>query len=345
MKKLLILMMLVSGLSFAKEGGNGGGAFVCRNNSGEIISAELVDLYEANAQYGLNVKKSSRLTLDEQIDLASFRIRNASSEFYSNLEPHLVKIREIIQVVANAKLENTNDFDILISPKSCQGGKVKFEQLANYTNEGQLIIDKEIWSILPTTDKAALYLHESIYSLLRTEDKVVTSRRARQITAYAFSNPSKSSFEELLGSAIISGVYKCESPGATFIIDSEYPLLGEKKPTYLLSTGWCFTELHTCSVEWDYEIRLKANNINLLNGEVSAQITHYNGEYKTLSGGRGILKRLADGTVILEFDSASPPLIGGKYDQSQVKSSLVNPRWWYREKFSGCRRTRSIKRN
>jgi hypothetical protein len=335
-----LLAMALSLATHAGQGGNGGGAFVCRNSAGKILSSQLVDLYEAEAQYGLTVKRDSRLTVDEQLDLAAFRIQSSSNDFYLKLDSHINEVRQILRIVPNAKLENTQDFDIVVSPKTCNGGKVGFEQLANYTDEGQLIVDEEIWKTLPATDKAALYLHEAIYSYLRKEDMVITSKRARQITGYSFSNPSKSDFKLLLDTVILSGHYLCDGTLNEFEITAELPSFGDKLPVYLVRANLCATGMFgLCGVTWFHELKMKEMSTNQYQGTVTAVVKKYT-EMKNLNGGTGAARRLSNGTLTLEMSWAGPqPYADGSFYKPQIEQSLESPRWWYMNKFTGCKRT------
>lgn len=255
----------------------------------------------------------------------------------------------------NAKLENTRDFDILVSPKTCTGGIVTFEQLANYTDEGQLFIDEEIWNSLPTTDKAALYIHEAVYSYLRKEDKVITSKRARQITGYAFANPSKNSFKLLLDTAILSDEYKCtEKPliyndvDTNFRIVAELPTMGGVSPLYRLEADVCTTHLCGNGMSWYHKTRLKEVSNGEFQGPLTAtlrrHISYSNYDFNTLPGGEGFLRRLSDGTLEAELSWAVPPQIGtgifGNLDINQ--NNFYEPKWFKAENFVDCKRTGAI---
>ncbi len=347
---LLILPFLVSTQAKAdNERGNGGGAFVCRNSLGKIISSEtmLVDLYEASAKFDLTVKRERRLTLDEQIDLAAFRIQTIDNNFYLQLAPHLEKVRQILRVVSNAQLENTNDFDIRVSPKTCLGGKIKFEQLANYTEEGQLLVDEDIWKFLRTTDKAALYIHEAVYSYLRSVDMVITSKRARQITAYTFSNPSRDAFKLLLSAAILTGIYECQSDLhiGIFSIAAESPTFGEKIPTYVLRADISAIGgyLGINRTHYWHDLKLKEVSYEEYKGDVVASIKHGT-VFKTLNGGHGSARRVVDGSLIVEMNWAAPFVDPqGQFDNLQVTQSIEMPSWWYVKKFINCKRTGGVK--
>jgi hypothetical protein len=185
---LACLCMMTSFSSFAGgDAGNGGGAFVCRNTNNEILSAELVDFYEGKTEYHLSIKQTN-LEVESQLNKAVLKYISSVPVKASEILESIEQVQKIMHVVSNARLENTNDFNLRVSPKSCLGGFVKFEQLANFTNDGQLMVDQEIYEALSNTDKAGLVLHEAAYLLARKWRDVVSSREARRLTAHLFSN-------------------------------------------------------------------------------------------------------------------------------------------------------------
>ena len=63
----------------------------------------------------------------------------------------------------------------------------KIEQLANYVNDQEILVDGAIWKALDLTNQAALIVHESLYKFLRSFGDT-DSRRTRRIVAYLFSD-------------------------------------------------------------------------------------------------------------------------------------------------------------
>jgi hypothetical protein len=188
MKKLFIGLVAVLSLSaFAKEGGNGGGAFVCRDSKGIIISAELVDFVEGRAEYGLTIPKNEK-AIEDQINRAINRMLIGAPRLAAELQTSVDEVKDIMNISFEVELENTNDFNLRIKPRDCTGGKFRFEQLANYTDDGRLVIDGTIYNKLPTTDKAALIVHEAAYLLARKWQDAISSREARRLTAHLFSS-------------------------------------------------------------------------------------------------------------------------------------------------------------
>lgn len=183
----LLLTMLLSHQVMARgEKGHGGGAFVCRNANGGIISAELVDFYEGKTEYNLAIKQSPS-EIEDQVNRAVMKYMSATggnNEFLQSVQD----VQAIMNIASNAVLENTNDFNLRVAPKTCVGGKITFEQLANYTDDGKLTVDQEIYDTLSNTAKAGLIIHEASYLLARKWHDSLSSREARRLTAYLFSS-------------------------------------------------------------------------------------------------------------------------------------------------------------
>lgn len=162
--------------------GGGGNAVVCRNQAGEIESAEALDLFEAASMYSLNIQKTS-IPMAEQIEKA-LQVVPASSRLtlatYTSIVQEKMKILPL-----GTKLEKINDSYEVVLPSRCQ-----VEQLARFYSQDRILVNGEIWAKLGETDRAALVLHEAVYAtnrLMGAKD----SRRSRHIVAYLF-DPSTS---------------------------------------------------------------------------------------------------------------------------------------------------------
>ena len=217
-----VFISLMSMTAMAKEGGNGGGAFVCRDTKGKILSAELVDFYEGTSEYKLLIKKSG-LSIEDQVNKAIVKYIAVSAATTQEFMESVETVQQLMNVVPNAKLENTNDFELRVSPKSCTGGKVKFEQLANYTDDEKLTVDQEIYGALSETDKAGLVIHEASYLLARKWHDVVSSREARRLTAHLFSTmPSASIPKDVLAMKLIDANSNKKWLCSSLVVGAEY---------------------------------------------------------------------------------------------------------------------------
>ena len=187
MYKNTILAVLVA-LSFsaiAGDKGNGGYSVVCRNDDGTIASAELLDIYEGRLIHNLNYTNNS-LTVAALLSAAQYKVlteKSFSDKF----------IREIRSIHSNLVfipegnvLESTEDALPSIKKKDCQ-----FEQLANYTDNGEIIVTQEIYDHLDNLNKAALVVHEAVYAIRRKALGESTSVASRKLTAYLMADKLK----------------------------------------------------------------------------------------------------------------------------------------------------------
>lgn len=177
--KILFLTLLMTTLSYAGDKGNGGYSIVCRDNeNGPITSAELLDVYEGRVLFKRNFQVDQNSVAD-LINIAREKV-STFGYFSSKLDKEISLIeKNIIFIPAGNELEPTDDAFPPIRKKGC-----KFEQLANYTNSGEVLISSEIYDELDNINKAALVIHEAIYSIRRKALGETTSQNTRRLVAH-----------------------------------------------------------------------------------------------------------------------------------------------------------------
>lgn len=183
MKYLFFSVVLIPFLAFATGGVDGGGgkSVVCRDKAGDIVTAELLDLYEGRVQYGLVIESSSDSVL-VQMENAIKRIAKGRGLKFQEVvlfAGDYVNTNKTI-LPAGTGLRSVNDSHHVIIPKDC-----RVEQLAHFTSQNQILIDGEIWNKLDDTNKAALLVHEALYKEFRNYG-AKNSLRVRSYVAYAF---------------------------------------------------------------------------------------------------------------------------------------------------------------
>lgn len=177
---IAILTLFFCGRLFAGAvSGGGGKAIVCRNESNQILSAELLDIYEAKLLWGHSIKESTD-SYQEQVETA-LQVLPTSNR------GQIVKYLNIVQnrmkfLPEGTALSPVNDAILIAFPKNCTA-----EQLANYISDQIILIDSEIWNELNATNKAALIMHEAVYASDRSLGSTTDSRRARRIVGQLFS--------------------------------------------------------------------------------------------------------------------------------------------------------------
>jgi hypothetical protein len=182
----------------AEKVGNGGVAVVCRNLDGKITDAELLDLFEGRNQLSLTFPNRS-LGIDLEIDIAKTKMVS-NPIFLSHFQNEVSSLKAAITFLPRGiGLEPTNDAFPIINKRGC-----KFENVANYSNDGKVYIDSEIFDILSPINQAALYIHEAVYALARKTAEETSSIRARKMTAYILASTSNLGVVETLMDAFLN---------------------------------------------------------------------------------------------------------------------------------------------
>jgi hypothetical protein len=186
---LAVLAMIFSIFSSSSalsgvDSSGGGNAVVCRNSEGQIISAEVLDLFEARVLFGRTLVPTQSTAVDHaraMVEKLQAQNINAFLSFRDvYFEPVITKAKVL---PPGLELTPINDSFPPAIPKGC-----KVEQLAAYQSDGGLYINGDIWPALDELNKAALYVHEAMYQFLRYHGKAKDSMRARKIVGLAFSD-------------------------------------------------------------------------------------------------------------------------------------------------------------
>jgi hypothetical protein len=210
--------------------GNGGGAWVCRNQdaTNSLRWAELVDLFEARTEYYLNVAKPEAAPLG-QLEAADARILRANPEFHHALQPYLAFVLQAWPASGESELALIDDalYKRVPARETCPSGLIEYGQVVNFTNDNRILIDRVLEQFLPPTDRAALRLHEAVYALLRAVEGVKTSERAREIVGHVFSDQDPSLYSQLLQLSPQSGSQPDLAPLETLHLGSFIEALRE----------------------------------------------------------------------------------------------------------------------
>ncbi|MBX3021885.1 MAG: hypothetical protein KF799_09440 [Bdellovibrionales bacterium] len=188
MKALLFLSLLICPcLAFCATGGVGDGG----GGIGVKCETELrvLDLFESEV---IGVQKPDRTYLDLQQNLAyytPFFIRHFNDAPGVPGEEATIRIVKMFEsmlrdfqfIPAGERLKPTDDATIGPLPAGCR--KV---QIAVQDNQGKIQVDRELWDLLPSRDRAALLFHEWIYQRARSY-KVNKSDKTRKLVGDLFS--------------------------------------------------------------------------------------------------------------------------------------------------------------
>ena len=159
MKLITTILALTSLASFAGKGGmgsGGGASVICRDASGEILSAEALDIFEARQRYHLTLTQPVG---DYRQEFVRYNQEMNKVGGYSVPVNEVLKGLDLLVSKLNflplgMKQELTNDYgklDLRLD-NNC-----KIEQLAIYNDKKERIdIDSEIWNATDEMNKAAI---------------------------------------------------------------------------------------------------------------------------------------------------------------------------------------------
>ena len=200
--------------------GNGGGAWVCREQNGDIRWVKLVDLFEAESEFGLTTAQFPG-SYTEIVDQVQVRLFKTNRGFFEVLSPYLERVGYLknnpvaIQYTEDT-LELIDDSLYRVKPKvsKCTGGvlvrdpksgepMIPYEQVVNYKNDGNILVQSDLFNHLSTeTEKAALVYHEAIYAYRRDTAQDVDSVLTRRIVGLIFSTLSTDEVAKQLASLV-----------------------------------------------------------------------------------------------------------------------------------------------
>ena len=159
----------------------GGKAVACYKADGSLVSAELLDLYEARTLFGQPNIQTDETDFKKILDAALRKLKWTGYDLVGietakqRLETLL---KNLVFISPDERLVDIDDdYSQVAVPQAC-----KKEQIAIYGND-TVRIDLRLWSLLNPIDQAGLLLHESIYWLERNIKKIRDSRRARRVVA------------------------------------------------------------------------------------------------------------------------------------------------------------------
>jgi hypothetical protein len=207
----MLMAMLPAITANAFVGGDhsgGGGAIVCRDSSGTIQSAELLDLWEVEPKY--RVFRTNE-DVETQTAHALEKLRTFNPGFAEAVTTQLAMNETIVEEVpANREVAPPTDAENNLQEIGCKlEGVAKFDDVSN-----ALFFEQRIIPFMPNTDQAALKLHEAIYRLLRETEHAQNSIKARMLVAYLFTDKP---WHDIPWEGLAeSGTQLCSSPDGAY---------------------------------------------------------------------------------------------------------------------------------
>jgi hypothetical protein len=174
----LLNLLCVTNLYAGQGTGNGGDVVVCTGPNG-VLTYEVLDLYEARSEHGLTLDISSSTS---PILAAIYQIDKFKQwEMYRAYKDRITSFMDRVDFVQRDLIDISDSLHTYI-PKHC-----KVKQLAINEHDGNIKIDKRLWSKLNPANKAALIIHELIYEDLVASGHM-NSITTRTINAYIHGN-------------------------------------------------------------------------------------------------------------------------------------------------------------
>jgi len=183
--KFLFLLALVPFVALAADGGvdsGGGKSVVCRDDLGQIASAQLLDLYEGRILFGRNPQQSND-SYAVQAAHAALQFRDHLNGEFAYLDQMEERVKTIFTPTSllppGVELGPTSDSVQVILPRGCE-----LEQVAVFnTRLNRLMVSSDIWSKFDETNRAALLVHEALYDILRRYADEKDSFYTRQLVS------------------------------------------------------------------------------------------------------------------------------------------------------------------
>jgi hypothetical protein len=300
-----LLILLFSQLSFAggNRVGNGGAAWVCREADHSIRWAELVDLFEAQNDYGLTLQNFQG-SYEKIVDQVSARIEKVlpllqvklnvfqgSLDYIQQL--HYLKETDYENHYIDYPIAVVNDSLYRSVPSSslCLKGTIQYEQVVETIDTGiqmsdgddYLTIQRQLFNALSEESKAALVIHEGVYAYDRkplSDGNSTTSIDARRTVGLLFSSISD---VELL-TAVNRPNYENEIDVGNYTFDIEQ-----------MVAGLALAPLHNVS------IRLSGNYVNQPSSEFGSTITKTDSQIISIPQKNGV-KFIKNPSVTLVLD-------------------------------------------
>lgn len=155
------ILLTSAALAGGREAGNGGNAIVCRDANQKIISAELLDFYEAktlrNAQFSSLQNSKSR---DEVFAEFLKRLRQFSPYRANKFEADLDSFFYRALLLEGQDLTPINDSFHISFPKNCAVEQLATQKDPVFEEDYTFFINADIWAKLSPFDQAGLMTHE-----------------------------------------------------------------------------------------------------------------------------------------------------------------------------------------
>ncbi|MBF0300294.1 MAG: hypothetical protein HQK51_16350 [Oligoflexia bacterium] len=145
--------------------GNGGDAVVCKNQTGEIISVEQFDFYEARNIRNINHQLGdiSVSPLDKVL-LVINKLARLDPVLADKFKITALNFFNQTQFLTDSELTDINDSGGLFIPKGCKLEQIAIARQPQFDDDSKIFfINKDLYDKMDNNNKAGLILHEIVY--------------------------------------------------------------------------------------------------------------------------------------------------------------------------------------
>jgi len=179
--------------------GNGGDAIVCRDKSTEaIVSAEILDVYEARVIHNAEITVDPSQSTDDILNTIIGKIRLKETVSADRIQSYVDTFFEEAKFLNDIELEDINDSAHIIIPRGCKVEQVAVHNKPSEFNPNRYTVNNNIWNSLDNLNKAALVLHEVLYRIARESLSIRDSRLIRLSMASLLSFDFEQDFVKFL---------------------------------------------------------------------------------------------------------------------------------------------------
>lgn len=190
---LSFALLFICSEAFAGSESHGGSSIVCRSRRGAIISTELTDSYEQGEFRLIPPETSETDVYYAALNRLSFRpdiqvwLKEALTSFQSWVKPSDGALPRVADLGRARRLL-----------PGCE-----YRQLAIFDGS-RILVDPELYSKLPSRDRAALLIHEAIYYIARNFKgaEIIDSSWARVVTGELISQRNFEDSDSVLQSEL-----------------------------------------------------------------------------------------------------------------------------------------------
>ncbi|MEQ1876695.1 MAG: hypothetical protein ABL958_08615 [Bdellovibrionia bacterium] len=212
---VLITIFILTAISFSAraghEVGNGGDVVVCRAPNRNVTSIELLDYYEARTlrkiYYSLGPKE---LSVEEKLELGIKRLESLSFMTAAKFRGKAKDFEKNAVFLSGIVLVDVPDSAHVAVPKGCGIEQIVVQKNPQFPEDKSYIVNKDLWDLLDTDNRAGLILHEVIYWDAKDSEhrnSIATRYFNSYLTADKFKNFSVRSYIDWLRVARFTYTY------------------------------------------------------------------------------------------------------------------------------------------